>query len=143
MLTTYLSSILIAFVCAELSFILVRSQDIQIILKSQMQRTNIEQYQVDRGLGRSLLLELLLFVPASVTLVLFIAPLLSDYIIKAEEPTSSQHRMFYALLGMISYGFPFATLRRVLTRIALKTLQEFATLGPHELSEKSKMSETQ
>ena len=38
---------------------------------------------------------------------------------------------FAAWLGVYSYGFPFVTVRRLVTRIALNTLKEFASIG-HE-----------
>jgi hypothetical protein len=49
--------------------------------------------------------------------------------------------VFYALLGLISYGFPFAALRRFITRMALRTLREFASIVPEEISKRQESNE--
>ena len=41
----------------------------------------------------------------------------------------------YAALGVASYGFPFASIRSAMTRVALRTLQEFASIIPREVPE--------
>ena len=65
----------LTFLSAEILFVLVRSADLFVAIKSQAQRTKKEQHQIDRGLRRSLLFEALLLVPSSAVLVLLIAPL--------------------------------------------------------------------
>lgn len=65
---------LVSLGSAELYLIIARSNKMTILCKLPAQRTAIEQHEVDRGLLRSLLLEMFLFVPASATLVLLILP---------------------------------------------------------------------
>lgn len=115
---------------AELVFVLVRSRDIQTLFKRPTQRSTKEQYQIGRGLGRSLVLEFLVFVPVSAVLVLLVAPLaLPEDLL---SPGGSRVSATYAALGIASYGFPFVTIRRAVTRIALNTLKEFAEIVPDE-----------
>jgi hypothetical protein len=116
------------YLSAVLSCILVRNQDITIALKREGQRTSEEQKRVKRGLGRSILLELLLFVPVSVTLVLFaVAPILEWALASNFSPLRNKITL-NTLLGIASYGFPFATLRAIITKIALQTLSKYALL---------------
>jgi len=90
-----------------------------------------EQKQRQRGLGRSVLLEALLFVPTSVLLVLLtVAPFL---VIGFTGTISAVGELpFYGLLGLASYGFPFAAVRRLVTKAALNTLREFAAIAHKE-----------
>ncbi|MCX5645003.1 MAG: hypothetical protein NTZ17_10020 [Phycisphaerae bacterium] len=119
--------------CAWLLFLVVRSGDITIVVKSKEERTGDEQKRVARGLLRSILLEALLFVPASATMVLLLAPLLVPERLKA---VTIPQVSLYAALGLISYGFPFASVRHMITRIALRTLQEFAAITQEPPKEK-------
>ena len=145
-MVTYMQSILQVFnlhpramiyVGAILLCILVRSQDITIVLKRKSQRTPNEQKKVDRGLGRSILLELLIYVPVSGTLVLLgVAPILTG-------PFSDQNSLqkgvtFNTLLGIASYGFPFASLRAIITKFALLTLSKYALLAHREIEQQLK-----
>lgn len=118
---------LLTFISAELLCLLVLSGEIRIICKRPSQRSSSEQKQVERGLPRSILLELLLFVPVSVALALLVVrPLLKGMLPQLslfQEPAT-----FYSLLGVASYGFPFATVKRAVTRMALRTLSEFASV---------------
>jgi hypothetical protein len=88
---------ILTLVSAELVFVMARSADILIISKSKSQRTELEQHQVDRGLARSIILEALLFVPASAALILLIAPLLlPDRLLRGDLPLDA----VYATIGM-------------------------------------------
>lgn len=118
------------FVSAELLFLLVRSSDIIVLVKSDRQRSNREKHRARRGLLRAVLLEATVFVPASATLLLLTAPQLFPAAL-----STTGGRANYALLGILSYGFPFATLRAMITRIALNTLREFALLVPTTVKE--------
>jgi hypothetical protein len=40
-----------------------------------------------------------------------------------------------ALIGVVSYGFPFTAVRRIVTIVALNTLREFANIVPNQISE--------
>lgn len=118
--------------CAWLLFLVVRSRDITVLVKSRAQRTAGERKRVACGLLRGMALEIFLFVPASATIVWLIAPLfLPDRLTAAGVPRTS----VYACLGLISYGFPFASVRHMVTRIALRTLQEFATITQGNIEE--------
>lgn len=116
------------FIAAELLFLIMRSRDITVVCKSETQREVREQQQVDRGLLRSLVLELFVFVPASAGLVVMIAPIMFASFLKESGYLFS----VYTFLGIVSYGFPFGLVKRVVTRIALKTLREFAAIVPDE-----------
>ena len=99
-------------------------------MKSSAQRTEAENHLVDRGLIRSLVLEALLFVPASSTLILLIHHLIiPDAVLKNQQLRAG----IFGLLGIVSYGFPFSTFRRIVVRLALKTLREFVELLPKEV----------
>lgn len=117
---------------AELMLILVRSGHIQTIAKPEAQRTQSEQMQIKRGLIRSLFLEAVVFVPASVVLV-FIAVrpllLLSETLRIRAATDLTVTFAFHGSLGLVSYGFPFGMIRKVITRVALNTLKEFATIA--------------
>lgn len=118
-----------SLVAAELLLILVRTREIIIIAKSASQRTAKEQAEIGRGLARSLVLEAVLFVPVSVLLLfLTVRPILVDSgffrNIAVTRPLS-----FDALIGSISYGFPFAVIRRIVTTVALQTLKNFAEIS--------------
>jgi hypothetical protein len=114
-----------AYVSAALLLLIVRSGDLQILVKTETQRTKTEQASVSRGLKRSIVLDCLVFVPASVSLLLLIEPILIPQKLRADHPGVS----LYAIIGIASYGFPFAAIRRAITRVALKTLQEFAAIS--------------
>lgn len=112
--------------CAELLLLLVSSNEIKIVCKSARTRTAGERRRIENGLRRSLLLEATVFVPASTILVLVVVRpwLVSKFGMSPDSPQLN------GLLGVISYGFPFAALRRITTRIALNTLKEFQSLLP-------------
>ncbi len=115
----------ITLLSAELLFFLVRNKEIMVVLKTAAQRTKIEQLQVNRGLVRSLLLEILLFVPASAALMLIlIRPFILPHISSDKDVILATH----GLMGVTSYGFPFGTVRAVMTRLSLKLLTEFAAV---------------
>jgi hypothetical protein len=115
--------------CMSSFLVIVKSPEITIMFKKQSQRSPVEQQRAERGLGRSLLLEILLFVPVSVALVLLaVAPFLMGFIPKLIALPHGRVA-FYSLLGTISHGFPFAAFRKLLTRTALKTLKDFADIA--------------
>jgi hypothetical protein len=116
---------IVSFLCAELFFLITRSSDIIIVCKRETQRNQQEKSSVRKCLIRSLLLEALVFVPASVALMLItVFPLISDRLPLIGEKEVA----WYGVIGVIAYGFPFATIRRVVTKMALNTLKEFALL---------------
>ncbi len=118
------SPIIIAFVCSVLFFLLIRSQDVIIIFKTKTQRTERENFLIEHGLRRYLFIELFILLPASITLFrLIIFPLIRDKLLQINSNISA----WYALMGVVAYGFPFATIRLILIRIALATLKKFST----------------
>ena len=111
---------------AELAFLLARSPKWVVALKSLSQRTDEENAAIMRGLLRALLIEGALFVPASASLVFYAAPALPASMHDWTSEVAGRLGALHVLLGIVSYGFPFATIRAMVTRMALKTLQEFA-----------------
>jgi hypothetical protein len=124
MISSYLQ---VTFVSAELIFMLSRSADILIAVKSQRQRTPEERGRIGRGLIRSIVVEALVFVPASATLLYLSAPLLAARLLETAD--SATRVATHTVMGVVSYGFPFVVLKRAVTRIALNTLREFAVVA--------------
>lgn len=122
-------NLLVTLVCAELFLVLARYREINVLAKKRCQRTSAEQRELGRGLGRALLLDFMVFLPASVVLVwITIRPWFTQFSIVSLATAGSAY-LPDAWLGIISYVFPFATVRWVITRIALHRLNEFATTG--------------
>lgn len=111
------------FISAELFFVLFQSKNLLIWAKHGTQRSEFEQKQIDNGLVRSILLEMFVFVPTSALLMLMISP-----VFNFAKSRAGTDFAFYSILGIVSYGFPFAAIRQYVTRIALKALQEFANI---------------
>ena len=61
---------------AALSCIIMRANDLTILIKNRVQLTPNENKRVARGLGRSVLIELIVFVPVSAGVLLLLAPIL-------------------------------------------------------------------
>ena len=115
---------ILTFVAAELLFLLVRSQDILAVSKKQAQRTAMENERCKRGLLRAVLIEAIVFVPASATLLLMItSSLTAKWVAHFGDST-------YALLGVASYGFPFAAVKAFVVMTVLTTLRNFASVLP-------------
>jgi hypothetical protein len=106
----------ITFIAAELLLLLTRTDAITCLLKKESQRTAAERERVANGLGRGLAAEAILFVPASAWLVLL-----------AIEPNLPAAWLngpgVHALLGVISYGFPFAAVKQIVTVAAVRSLK--------------------
>jgi hypothetical protein len=118
----------VTVVASELLMVLVRARELNILVKSKAQRTSAERRQVEWGLFRSVCLEIIVFVPVSAVLCLLVVRPLLALKATAWGLLPMNALSFYAALGIISYGFPFATLRRIATRVALNTLKDFASL---------------
>jgi hypothetical protein len=127
-----LHSLFLTLGCAEAFLCLVRSRDLIVLCKSDPQRTEDERTRVRHGLLRSFLVEVLLLVPLSVFLVFVaIRPIL------LKTGAAALGDAFDGLVGVISYGFPFATLKEVVTRVALRTLKDFVDIASQSVAEKS------
>ncbi|MFN7923388.1 MAG: hypothetical protein U0Q16_25020 [Bryobacteraceae bacterium] len=120
----------LSFITALLLFLITRSGDIQICVKAEAHRTAAETKLIHRGLRRSILLDGLVFVPASVLLGLLIVFPLVEPLAKPLD-----NRFVASATGLISYGFPFATVRALVVRFALRALREFASVAHEELRE--------
>ena len=114
---------LVLFSSAELIFLLMRKRDIEMLLKKKSQREPKEQYQVERGLLRSVLLEGILFAPASAALMLPFAPLVFVWLESWLATLAQGSIIVHAGMGMVSYQFPFAALQKLITQRALKVLK--------------------
>lgn len=78
------------------------------------------------GLRRALVLEAIVFVPASVGLFLLtVFPAIEGALLELKADLL----FWYSIGGLISYGFPFAAVRQIITRIALRTLRDFASIA--------------
>lgn len=113
---------LCVFLGAFLFFLIIRSKDITVVLKKSSQRTEGEEFRVKRGLRRSLFLEIFIFVPASALLMVLITPLLFSF--------DNKSYAWYSLVGIVSYGFPFAAIKKAITEMALATLKEYEEITP-------------
>lgn len=120
----FLNPYYILFLAAELTFILVNSDDIKLACKSKTQRTDAEQTRVDQGLSRSLLLDFLVFVPVSAFMVLLLSLALIEY----SGIPDSKILATYVILGIVSYGFPLASIRLLMVNVVLRTLHNFAAV---------------
>jgi hypothetical protein len=123
-----------AFTCAWLAFLLTRSPEIRMLVKTETHRRDDENSEVQNGLRRTLLYDAFVNVPAGVLLLLILFPFVSDRLLKINSTLYA----WYGLLGLISYGFPFITVRQTVTKIALTTL--LTTLG-ETLRQLTKVSE--
>lgn len=129
-----LTNTLFALLGAVLFAMLFRGKDLITLSKKKTQQTPEEREKIKAGLARGLALEFFILVPASTLLTLLILPFLlqilprSDSIETILAKSLDIRRSFYVALGMISYNFPFATVRQIVTRIALNTIKEFYEL---------------
>src|SRR5271165_3956691 len=104
----------ISLVCAELFMVLTRTREITILLKADSQRMPRERQEVARGLGRALVLEGVIYLPASVSLVLIIVrPLVLLLPFAGPFSRGTAGYALSGLLGLLSYQFPFAAVRRI------------------------------
>ena len=117
--------LIVSFICGFLFLLLTRSQDIIKILKRDGQRTEEEKLQFKQGLSRALILEAFLFLPASIVLFrLTIFPLIYEKLLLLRQDIV----LWYAVLGIAAYGFPFASVRGFIKMMALRTLRGFAEI---------------
>jgi hypothetical protein len=120
---------ILTLACAELFGVLVRRRELLILFKQIPQRTDRENKQVAAGIGRSLVLEAVLFIPVSATPAhLILQPWILALEPFREMASTSLHGnlSFCGIMGIVSYGFPFASLRQLVVRIAVQTLHELS-----------------
>lgn len=127
----WISDTLFALLGAWLFALLFKGKDIIALAKNDTQRTSDEKKRAKTGLFRSLLIEFLIFVPASTALILLILPFLSRIFAQStslERILAESFEIrgsFYVIVGVLSYNFPFAAVRQIATRIALNTIKDF------------------
>jgi hypothetical protein len=126
---------LVPLLCAELYLIIVRVKQITILFKRRDQRRQSEQQVVDRGLFRSMVLEAFLFVPVSAALATLIVLPLMMQTGWAQRASTNLQLVLHGLVGLISYGFPYALVRTLITRMAYKTLVEFTAICSEHLKQ--------
>lgn len=105
---------LATLVSAWLFFLVMNAGDLKTLVKQEDQRTQEEQLQIKRGLFRILCLEILVLVPASAGLLVLIMPFLTqtvDALAALAAGTQRERVALHALVGIVSYGFPFGALR--------------------------------
>jgi hypothetical protein len=120
---------LISLVCAWLFSFLMSSREITVLIKKDSQLSISERKEKGRGLLRCIVLQTILFVPASVFLMLLIVrPVLVMSPVAFAFKTTPASISTAGLLGILSYQFPFAAMKRIVTHFALRTLQKFASI---------------
>jgi hypothetical protein len=125
----------VALLCAEGLLILASTKSITICIKRPGQRTPAESKLVARGLVRELLCEVLIFVPVSVVLAsIVVRPIL------AKIPALSDANVD-GMVGMISYGFPYRTLKMWALRACAKFLKEAAVVADQQVLSESSETE--
>jgi hypothetical protein len=123
---------LVTIGCAELFLVMARAAKIIALEKRADQRTAIEQKWVERGLARELVIEFVLLVPSSAALAVIILPPYVPYLRDISSAKPAIQISAYGLLGIASYGFPFATIRAAIRHLALRFLAEFAAIANKE-----------
>jgi hypothetical protein len=139
-----ITDVLFAFAGAWLTAILARRKDIVALAKNELQRTSDEKKRVKGGLRRGLVLEFLLFAPASTVLILLLLPLFLKYFPMrfpgnllvqmtnqaTSEPVSSTElrRAGYTLVGVIGYVLPLAAIKHLVIRFVEGLLSQFIQL---------------
>jgi len=109
-----MSENIVTVVSAWLFFVLMNAMDFKTLIKREEQRTQTERQAVQEGLPRLVLLEMLLFVPASAALLLLVMPVFTHNVSALDvlaKGSARERVALYALMGIISYGFPFAAVR--------------------------------
>ena len=131
---------IVAYICSWLFFLITRHPEIIILLKTENQRTDDENSEVERGLRRTLFFDAFVIVPASVTLCLLIV---FPFMLEKFPGINSRLYAWYGLMGVISYGFPFLAFRQAITRIALTTTLTVLRETLQQLTKVSKTEEEQ
>ena len=105
---------LATLVSAWLFFLVMNAGDLETLVKNKDQRTPGERLQVKQGLSRIFCVEMFVLVPASAGLLLLVIPFFTRTVdvLGALASGSERERIaLHAMMGIISYGFPFAALR--------------------------------
>lgn len=124
--------VLISLVCAEGLLILTSVDTLKIALKRVDQRTPGERSRVSHGLFREFVGEFFVFVPVSVVLAMIV---LRPFLLKIPVlPPDAVD----GLLGTISYGFPYKTLKHWVLRATLKFMKEAVAVADKEVLEDTK-----
>ena len=119
--------ILIALICAEGLLVLTSVDTLTIALKRPDQRTSGEERRVARGLFREFAGEFFVFVPVSVVLAMIV---LRPFAVKI---SGLPEDAIDGLLGTVSYGFPYKTLKEWVLRATLKFMREAVDVADKEV----------
>jgi hypothetical protein len=122
---------LISLVCAECLLILTSSNKLTTILKSPAQRSAGEKKQIAGGLRREFFGEFVIFVPVSVFLAsVVLRPLMGSL---SAIPQLAQD----GLLGVVSYGFPYKTIKAWVVRACIRFLKEAISVADKQVVQDS------
>jgi hypothetical protein len=109
---------LTSYLVAEATLLVARRRDLEIFVKREIQRTNAERAQLERGLVRSFVLDMAMLPLSTYALLASIRFLLPQTLIASSAG--------YGLLGLISYGFPLASFKQAVTFWALHLLRHYS-----------------
>ena len=111
---------LLSLLVSEGVLLLAKNKDLKILFKNHEQRTAQEKKYIKQGLKKSLIVDILL-IPIS----LFILYFLVFIPLREKIYGISQNVLFsHSVLGLIAYGFPFATVKKLVQEITLSTLKK-------------------
>jgi hypothetical protein len=114
---------LIALSAAEAALMLTRAETIKVCFKSKRQQTAGEKQRIARGWFREYLAEAILLVPVSVGLgILILRPFVLRW-------TSAEPLVVDAIVGLVSYGFPYSIFKAWAVRSAIKMLKEASSIA--------------
>ena len=113
----------IALLVSEGMLIFSNTQKLTILFKAPAQRTPGEKKLVSRGLGRQLFLAGFLFVPVSV----IVGSLIVRPVIGRGLPSGGS--LTDALVGLVSYGFPYASVKAWVIRTSARFLRDAADVA--------------
>lgn len=104
---------------AWLFFLVMNGGILKLLVKNTSQRLPEEQKRIELGLLRETVIEFFLLVPASAALLVMIKPFLIRTIpaLGALSTGSAPERIaLHAIIGIVSYSFPFGALRERISK---------------------------
>lgn len=132
MSTAWLSSTVTALLCAEGLLILSNADSIKVFIKKPNQRTEGETKRMQRGLVREFWIAVLLFVPVSVALGMnVVRPILLKTSLVSDGSVD-------ALVGLVSYGFPYAAVKTITLMAITQFLKQAAAVADKNVLEEAR-----
>jgi len=121
----------VSWLCAEGLLVLASVKTINVALKRGDQRTPAERKRVEHGLFREFAGEVLLFVPISVMVAtLVLRPMIARI---SSLPVES----IDGLVGVVSYGFPYRTVKSWVLHACLRFLKEAVQVADKQIAEQA------